>query len=81
VSVTGGYVYRGRAVPALRGRYVFADYATGRVWSIRAGDRPGGLREETRRLGTRLSGVTSFGEGLDGELYVIAGGTLYRFRR
>ena len=81
VSVTGGYVYRGRAVPALRGRYVFADYATGRVWSMRAGARPGDLREETGRLGVRLSNVTSFGEGASGELYVIAGGTLLRFAR
>jgi glucose/arabinose dehydrogenase len=81
VSVTGGYVYRGRAVPALRGRYLFADFGTGRVWSIRAGARPGGLREETGRLGVRLSAVTSFGEGANGELYVIGGGTVYRFAR
>jgi glucose/arabinose dehydrogenase len=81
VSVTGGYVYRGTAVPALRGRYVFADFGSGRVWSMRAGARPGGVREETGRLGVRLSSVTSFGEGTAGELYVIANGSLYRFRR
>ncbi|MBY0398293.1 MAG: PQQ-dependent sugar dehydrogenase, partial [Thermoleophilia bacterium] len=80
-SVTGGYVYRGTRIPALRGRYVFADFCSGRVWSMRAGPRPGGLREETGRLNVRLSNVTSFGEGLNGDLYVIGNGNLYRFVR
>jgi glucose/arabinose dehydrogenase len=80
-SVTGGYVYRGTRVPALRGRYVFADYCTGRVWSMRAGPNPGGLRQDTRRIGVSVGNVTSFGEGNDGTLYLIgqAGGTIYRF--
>jgi glucose/arabinose dehydrogenase len=80
-SVTGGYVYRGTKVPALRGRYVFADYCTGRVWSMRAGPNPGGLRQDTRRIGTSVGNVMSFGEGNDGTLYLIgqAGSTLYRF--
>jgi glucose/arabinose dehydrogenase len=78
-SVTGGHVYRGSKVPALRGRYAFADYCSGRLWTMRAGPRPGDLREETGRLGVSLSNVTSFGEGLAGELYVIGNGALYRF--
>lgn len=81
VSITGGYVYRGKAVPALRGRYVFGDFGTGRIWSMRAGPRPGGVREETNRLRVRVSNITSFGEGTGGELYLIAGGTLYRFAK
>ena len=80
-SITGGYVYRGGKVPGLKGRYVYADFCSGRVWSLRAGPKPGGLREETGRLGQKLSNVTSFGEGLGGELYVLANGTLYRFSR
>jgi glucose/arabinose dehydrogenase len=80
-SVTGGYVYRGTKVPALRGRYAYADYCTGRLWTMRAGPDPGGVRDDTGRLGVRLSNVTSFGEGLAGELYVIANGSLYRFAR
>lgn len=78
-SVTGGYVSRGKHAPGLAGRYVYADFCSGRVWSMRAGPRPGGVREETARLGVRLSNVTSFGEGLAGDLYVLAGGSLYRF--
>jgi len=79
-SVTGGYVYRGTKVPALRGRYVYADFCSGTVWSMRAGPNPGDVRRETR-LGTRISNVTSFGESLNGDVYVIAGGSLYRFVR
>jgi len=76
--VTGGYVYRGAKVPALRGRYVYADFCSGTVWSMRAGPNPGGVRRETS-LGGRLSNVTSFGESLNGDVYVVAGGALYRF--
>jgi glucose/arabinose dehydrogenase len=79
-SVTGGYVYRGSRAPALAGRYLYADFCSGTVWSMRAGPDPGGVRRETR-LGARLSNVTSFGESLNGDLYVLAGGTLYRFAR
>ena len=80
-SVTGGYVYRGTKVPALRGRYVYADYCSGKLWTMRAGPSPGGVRDDTGRLGVGLSNVTSFGEGFAGELYVIANGSLYRFAR
>ncbi len=81
ISVTGGYVYRGASVPALRGRYLFGDFGSGRVWSMRAGPRPGGLREETGRLGVRLGNIFSFGEGTGGEVFVLASGSLYRFAR
>ena len=40
-SITGGYVYRGTRVPALRGRYVFADFCSGKLWTMRAGPKPG----------------------------------------
>jgi glucose/arabinose dehydrogenase len=78
-SITGGYVYRGRRARGLIGRYVYADFCSGRVWSMRAGPTPGRVREETGRLGVRLSNVTSFGEGLAGDLYVLANGSMYRF--
>jgi hypothetical protein len=60
---------------------VFADYASGRVWTMRAGPHPGPAREITGGLGRTLSAVTSFGQDASGELYVIGGGTLYRFAR
>jgi glucose/arabinose dehydrogenase len=73
-SVTGGYVYRGKATPRLAGRYVYGDYCSGKIWSIPAG---GG----TPRLEpVRVEGLSSFGESLAGELYVVShSGTIYRF--
>ncbi len=80
-SVTGGYVYRGPSIPGLDGRYVYSDYCSSQLWSLRAGPSPGGLREITGTLGTRLPqfGVRGFGEGSDGRLYVTTGGTVWRF--
>jgi hypothetical protein len=65
-AVIGGYVYRGQAIPRLRGAYVFMDM-TGPVWAMGAGGSPGVVR-----LDVEFGGVqTSFGEGPDGELYVL----------
>lgn len=63
-SVTGGYVYRGARLPALSGRYVFADFCSGTMWSM---GRDGGA---SVLLETRLQ-VSAFGEGPDGELYLL----------
>jgi glucose/arabinose dehydrogenase len=65
-SVTGGTVYRGPSVPALAGRYVYADYCTGRVWSA-APDRTGIWR--VRDVLGNGSPVSVFGEDERGELY------------
>jgi uncharacterized repeat protein (TIGR03806 family) len=76
-SITGGYVYRGAALPALTGSYVFGDFGSGRIWRL-VDDAAGGFTAE-ELLGTALS-IASFGVDDDGELYVvdIAGGTLHR---
>jgi len=66
-SITGGYVYRGQRNKGLVGRYVFGDYCSGAVWSL-----PAGLNGRNARLeaqtGVRIS---SFGEDVDGELYLL----------
>ena len=82
-SVTGGYVYRGPSIPDLDGRYIFSDFCSSQVWSMRAGPTPGGLRDISNALGMRLptGGVRGFGEGSDGRLYVTTGGTVWRFDR
>lgn len=78
-SVTGGYVYRGRAIPQLRGQYLYADWCTGRAWAVPVtGGTP---REITRALGGPIKGVTSFGEDRAGEIYVATAGAIERIAR
>jgi glucose/arabinose dehydrogenase len=75
-SITGGFVYRGTAIAGLVGRYVFGDFGTGRIWHI-AGDTAATLTV-TGGFASGL-GISSFGQGNDGELYVVDyGGRLYR---
>ena len=78
-SVTGGYVYRGRAVPAAAGRYFYGDFCSGAVWSLkRSGNRAVGLRREP----FRVESLSSFGEDAAGELYLVSlDGTIYRLAR
>lgn len=70
-SITGGYVYRGTAIPGLVGRYVFADFGTGRIWHI-ANDTQPTLTVSTS-LDTNFN-ISSFSEGNDGELYIVSYG-------
>lgn len=64
-SVTGGYVYRGRSVPSVVGRYFFGDYCSGTVWSLRIEN---GRAADVRRESIRVGGLASFGEDAAGEL-------------
>ncbi len=77
-SVTGGYVYRGEAIPALRGHYFYGDYCAGWVRSFRyAGGQPADQRSwEVGDVGN----VLTFGEDAAGELYLgSSNGRVYRF--
>jgi glucose/arabinose dehydrogenase len=67
--VTGGYVYRGSAVPAARGRYVYGDAYTSEIWSLRIS---GGKAVDVRREPVKLQFVSTFGEDARGELYAAA---------
>lgn len=81
-SITGGYVYRGRSLGAeYRGRYFFADYVAGRVWSLAlAIDGATGeatasdVLEHTASLGgaARLGNISAFAADAEGELYVLS---------
>jgi glucose/arabinose dehydrogenase len=75
-AVTGGYVYRGAAYPAMRGIYVFGDYGTGRIWTLtRLGTT------WTRRLALKTSyAISTFGVDGTGELWVAdwSAGTIHR---
>ncbi len=85
ISITGGYVYRGEAIPALKGAYVFADWSVN--WALPMGavyyavqDGAGGSWEMNDlplkgSKGGKIQGyVTAFGEDADGEIYVLSNG-------
>ena len=71
-AVTGGYVYRGSAVPALRGAYVYGDLCRGQVRGLR---QRGGAVLDERSLGVGVgsAGLIGFGEDAGGELYTLGG--------
>ncbi len=75
-AVTGGYVYRGSNIPALRGWYVFGDYCSGEIWAMSAT-----ASDHASKILLRNSSalISSFGQSAGGELYVVdLGGTIYR---
>jgi hypothetical protein len=78
-SITGGAVYRGTQMPALAGRYFFADFCDGWVRSFRyANGEVTDVRDHTGTLGN-LGLISSFGQDASGELYVLTlSGTVYR---
>ncbi len=74
-SITGGYVYRGKALPALRGQYLYGDFCSGKVWALATE----GAAPRTGRLIANVPSPASFGEDSAGELYVASyDGKLYR---
>ena len=70
-SITGGYVYRGSAVPELYGSYVYGDYVNRGIFVFRYGQEP---PPATPTL-VAPDNVSSFGEDADGELYVLGYGS------
>jgi hypothetical protein len=80
-SVTGGYVYRGERIAALRGTYLYADYCAGYFGSFRIeAGRAALVRDLTDDINPdRVRSITSFGVDNAGELYVLSqAGGLYR---
>jgi glucose/arabinose dehydrogenase len=74
-SITGGYVYRGTLQSAFRGYYVFADYCSGRIWTMAHAGSTLALRADTS------VNITSFGEGESGEIYAVtSSGYVYRVK-
>ncbi len=68
ISVTGGYVYRGKALPDLAGWYVYADYGSGKVWALRIED---GKPVNRLLVDTNIL-ISSFGVDENDELYLCA---------
>jgi len=83
-SIISGYVYRGLTFPQLQGHYFLADYCGNAMWSF-VGD--GGVKTDFRNRtseltpsidGFNISGITSFGEDANGELYIVASGGVFK---
>jgi glucose/arabinose dehydrogenase len=72
-SITGGYVYRGKAIPELRAWYLYGDYSKGTIWGLRydegkvVGD---GVLKIVNEKEVRPMLPSGFGEDSDGEIYV-----------
>ncbi len=84
-SITGGYVYRGCAIPDLRGTYFYADFCSNQIWSLRYdGVTVTAFQDRTAELDPAgvqsISGPSSFGEDANGEMYIcdLNGGEVFR---
>lgn len=78
-SVTGGYVYRGSAIPELTGHYLYSDYCRGWLRSFRL--LVGTAAEQRQWAGITVPQSTSFGTDGTGELYMIGGTQVWRIVR
>lgn len=74
-SVTGGYVYRGSRLPGLSGVYLYSDFCDGTLWGY---DWTAGAHPIHLATGAPPGSVLSFGEGPDGEIYVLTSDALQR---
>jgi glucose/arabinose dehydrogenase len=75
-AVIGGYVYRGSAIPALRGDYLFSDECSGRVWFKTSRTAS---KQILTGISQKVARVTSFGQDATGELYLTSlNGTVYK---
>jgi len=74
-SITGGYVYRGSAIPAIRGHYFYSDFCAGFLKSFRYEN---GVAVDQKDWGLTTPSVTSFGVDFGGELYMISGNNILK---
>lgn len=77
-SITGGYVYRGGSYQGLDGHYFFADYCTGKLWTLSGSPAAPSLTTLTLAPGSSLTNPRTFGEDVDGELYVASGSAVFK---
>jgi uncharacterized repeat protein (TIGR03806 family) len=69
LAIVGGYVYRGTAIPSLSGAYVYGDYITGKIYALLHDPLSGALQPTL--IATAPGRISSFGQGVDGEIYVV----------
>jgi glucose/arabinose dehydrogenase len=78
ISITGGVVYRGNSLPDLKGKYIYADYGSGKVWAL---SFQGDQKTDNQLLSSDGGPVSAFGEDANQELYLLdySGGTIKHF--
>ncbi len=81
-SITGGTVYRGKALPKLEGHYLYADYVSSKIWALKY-DAKAGRVTANRPIPDPAKPVLSFGDDEQGEIYFLtvsaSGKGIYRF--
>ncbi|HEY1067816.1 MAG TPA: PQQ-dependent sugar dehydrogenase [Pirellulales bacterium] len=78
-SITGGHVYRGKAVPELVGKYLYADYVAGKIWALDY-DAAKKTVKGNHPVGNNVLPVMSFGEDEQGDVYyMVPQGRISRF--
>ncbi len=79
LSITGGFVYRGPGIPELKGKYIYADYATRRIWALDYSDANKPVNSE---LFVADFNISSFGVDHDNELYLCGfDGKIYKLEK
>jgi glucose/arabinose dehydrogenase len=71
-SITGGYVYRGKALPSLDGVYVYGDFQSGRIWGVKAKDGKAVEAGELTDVDKSKLPIAAFGEDAGGDLFILA---------
>jgi len=81
-SITGGAVYRGKALPELDGYYIYADYVSSKIWTLKDDEKAKRVTEN-RPIPDPNKPVRSFGKDEQGEVYFLVvapnGRGIYRF--
>ncbi|MCF0043283.1 PQQ-dependent sugar dehydrogenase [Dyadobacter fanqingshengii] len=67
-SITGGYVYRGNAIKSLEGKYIYGDFASGRIWAL---ELDGDQKKSNAILFENKGAVSSFAQDISGEVYYL----------
>ncbi|MCE7061360.1 sorbosone dehydrogenase family protein [Dyadobacter sp. CY343] len=67
-SITGGYVYRGKAIESLAGKYIYGDYVSGKIWAL---EMEGDTKKGNTLILENQGSISSFGQDLNGEVYFL----------
>ncbi|QDU38410.1 Quinoprotein glucose dehydrogenase B precursor [Maioricimonas rarisocia] len=83
-SITGGVVYRGKKLPELYGKYVYADYVSGKIWALKY-DEENEEVVSNEAIPSPKMPIVSFGEDAEGEIYFLMvtpnGKSVYTFEK